>query len=53
MTKKPQTLSLREGGKHDYSKNLGAQFTGWGAVCKARTGDNSRSQRRKRNRKGQ
>lgn len=45
------TFSLAQAAAWDAKKNLRAVLTGWGAVCKARTKDDSRAQIRKRNRK--
>jgi len=44
-------LSLTEAGKQDAANGARTKLTGWGLVCKRRTGENSKSQRRKRNRK--
>lgn len=40
-------MSLRECAKFDKDNGAKQRLTGWGAVCKARTGPHSKSQRRK------
>ena len=50
-TTQRKTLSLRESAASDASKGLAGKLTGWGLVSKQRTGEQSTSQRRKRNRK--
>jgi len=44
-------FSLREAAQYDYKNNAKDKLTGWGIVCKNRTGENSKSQKRKKSRK--
>ena len=44
-------MSLRESAASDFIKGLKGKLTGWAIVSKARTGPNSRTQTRKKNRK--
>lgn len=44
-------FSLKQAAAHDKSLGLKFRLTGWGKVCAERSGENSKSQRRKRNQK--
>ena len=37
-TNKYQTLSLKQAGESDHSRNVKALLSGWGAICKDREG---------------
>lgn len=42
-------LSLRDAGEFDRENGAAAKKTGWGKICAQRSGENSRSQRRRKN----
>lgn len=51
MEKTDRMLSLRDAGEYDRENGARNKLTGWGKVSAKRAGDNSKSQRRRRNRR--